>query len=135
MKMKDLNGKFFSRLILAALSGFCASLGIAAVGSVLVSGEKIGESAEPIIVVIALLMGSLISALMTTKQVQGSRIIMSLTGAGSYFLVLLCCGALVFDGIRSGVGISLLMALCSALVVWIMGPKGSKKAKYRLPKS
>ena len=134
MKIRGFNGKMVTTLLLAALTGFVVSLGTAAVGSFLVAGEKVGESAESIIVVIALLMGSLVSALMAVKRGQGSRIVMSLAGAGGYLLMLLCCGALVFDGIRSGVGMTVLMVLCSAFVVWIMGLKGSKKSKYRLPK-
>ena len=134
MKIRGFNGKMVTTLLLAALTGFVVSLGTAAVGSFLVAGEKVGESAESIIVVIALLMGSLVSALMAVKRGQGSRIVMSLAGAGGYLLMLLCCGALVFDGIRSGVGMTVLMVLCGAFVVWIMGLKGSKKSKYRLPK-
>ena len=134
MKIRGFNGKMVTTLLLAALTGFVVSLGTAAVGSFLVAGEKVGESAESIIVVIALLMGSLVSALMAVKRGQGSRIVMSLAGAGGYLLMLLCCGALVFDGIHSGVGMTVLMVLCGAFVVWIMGLKGSKKSKYRLPK-
>ncbi len=134
MKIKGFNGKMVTTLLLAALTGFVVSLGTAAVGSFLVAGEKVGESAESIIVVIALLMGSLVSALMAVKRGQGSRIVMSLAGACGYLLILLCCGALVFDGIRSGVGMTVLMVLCGAFMVWIIGLKGSKKSKYRLPK-
>ncbi len=134
MKRNGLGGKTVTALLIAALTGFVASLAIAAVGSYLVAGETVGESAETLIVVLALLAGSLVSAFMAVKRGQGSRMVMSLAGAGGYLLVLLCCGALVFDGIRGGVGMTALMALSGAFVVWIMGLKGSKKSKYRLPK-
>lgn len=134
MKRKGFNGKMLTALLFSALTGFIASLAVAAVGSYLVASEKVGESAVTIIVVIALLLGSLVSAFMAMKRGQGSRLVMSLAGAGGYLLVLLCCGALVFDGIRGGVGMTALMALCGAFAVWIMGLKGSKKSKYRLPK-
>ena len=134
MNRNGFGGKTVIALLIAALTGFVASLTTAVVGSYLIAGETVGESAETIIVVLALLIGCLVSAFMAVKRGQGSRMVMSLAGAGGYLLVLLCCGALVFDGIRGGVGMTALLTLCGAFVVWIMGLKGSKKSKYRLPK-
>lgn len=134
MKGKGFNGKIVVTLLIASLLGLAVSLLVAAVGGYLVEAETVGQSAENGFVVTALLLGSLAAAMVAVKKGQGARIVLSLAGAGTYFLLLLCCGALVFDGIRSGVGMTALVVLCAALVVWIFGLKGNKKTKYRLPK-
>ena len=134
MKIKSINRKLAVTLLMASMTGFIVTLGAAAIGSFLMAGEKVSESAESIIVALALLMGGLMSALFAVKRGQGSRLILSLAGAGGYFLLLLICGAVVFGGIRSGVGITVMMVLGSAFVVWVMGLKGNKNAKYRIPK-
>lgn len=134
MKGKGFNGKIVVTLLIASLLGLAVSLLVAAVGGYLVEAETVGQSAENGFVVTALLLGSLAAAMVAVKKGQGARIVLSLAGAGTYFLLLLCCGALVFDGIRSGVGMTALVVLCAGLVVWIFGLKGNKKTKYRLPK-
>lgn len=134
MTGKRINGKIVVTLLIAALIGFTVSILTAALGSYLVEAETLEVDAENGIVVIALLLGSLVSALISVKQGQGTRLVMSLAGAGSYFLVLLCCGVLIFDGIRDGIAMTGLVVLGAAFVVWILGIKGDKKAKYRLPK-
>lgn len=135
----DLKGKDFSvriviTLSLASVIGFAVSLLIAGIGAYLIEAETLGVQAESGIVGVALLLGSSTAAIITVKREQGTRIILCLTGAVCYYLVLLCCGALVFDGIRSGIGMTALVVLCGALAVWLLGMKREKKAKYRLPK-
>ncbi len=134
MTGKDFRVKTVITLLVASLIGFAVSLLVTGIGSYLIEAETLGENAENGIVVVALLLGSVISAMIAVKREQGTRIILSLAGAGCYYLILLCCGALFFDGIRSGIGVTALVTLSGALVVWILGIKGQKKTKYRLPK-
>ena len=134
MKNTKFNPKIMITLLIAGIIGFSVSLLVSAIGGYLIDAETVGEGSENAFVALALLMGGLSAAIIAIKRGQSNRLAMSLGGAGAYFLVLLCCSVLAFDGIRSGVGVTVLMVLGSALIVWIFGLKGNKKAKYRLPK-
>lgn len=134
MKNTKFQPKILIALLIAGTIGFSVSLLISAIGSYLIEEEMVEEGAESVIVTLALLMGSISSAIIAVKRGQDNRLAMSLSGAGAYFLMLLCCGALAFGGIDSGVGVTVMMVLGSALIVWIFGLKGNKRVKYRLPK-
>lgn len=134
MTVKSFAGKLVITLMLGLLTGLAVSMIVALIGSFLIETEKIGEDAGDWIAVLALLFGSLTSSLIAVKRSDGPRIAMSLAGAGAYYLSLLCCGATLFDGIKSGVVVTGLLVFGAGLIVCLLGLKGNKKSKYKVPK-
>ncbi len=134
MTGKSFTSKLVVTFVMSLLIGLAVSMIAALIGSFLIEAEKIGEEAEDWIATLALLAGSLASSLTAAKRGEGPRIIMSLSGAAAFYLGLLCCGAILFDGIKGGVGVTALLVFGGGLVIWLLGLRGNKKQKYKVPK-
>ena len=105
-----------------------------AVGTWLLSSEKIEERNIGYITMILLLVSSFLGALVATRLINEKRMLVCLCAGGVYLLSLWGITALFFGGIYSGVGESALVILAGVLSVALIALKGNKSAKKRIKK-
>ena len=105
-----------------------------AVGTWLLSSEKIEERNIGYITMILLLVSSFLGALVATRLINEKRMLVCLCAGSVYLLSLLGITALFFGGIYSGVGESALVILAGVLSVALIALKGNKSAKKRIKK-
>lgn len=123
-----------SALLGALFVGMLVTMVTAMVMAALVSSQTVQYTAMNIGALAALLFGSIASSLAAAKRIGRQRLFMSVAGAGVYFLALLCGGVLLFDGVKSGVGVTALIVFAGALCVTFLGAKGEKRQKYKRPR-
>jgi hypothetical protein len=126
--------KMVMRLLVALILSLMVTAFVAGIGSYLIATEGLAESGESLICVIALLLSSVAASVVMVSGGNGTRILLCLAGSGVYYGGLLCCGALVFDGVKQGMGIHALVVAFGAIVVWLLGLRGGKKRPYKVPK-
>ena len=134
MVRKDGAGKILIALALGLLLGMLVTLTGAAVTAFLISAQKIPVDGIGDAAMLTILLASATAALIVSAKAQGLRIVMCLAGGGVYFLGLLCCGAVLFDGVRGGVFPSFAVTMCGSILIWLLGVKGGRKQKYKVPK-
>ncbi len=134
MVRNDGVGKILITLALGLLLGMLVTLVGAAITASLIGGQKIQADATGYAAMFTILLASATAALIVSAKAQGLRIVMCLVGGGVYFLGLLCCGAALFDGVRGGVFPSFAVIVCGSMLVWLLGVKGGRKQKYKVPK-
>lgn len=134
MKEKMVASHLAVSLLVGLLVGMLLTILIAGIGASLIASEKVPENTADWIVVLAVLCGSMASSLVVTAREQGTRILMCLAGGAIYFVGLLCAGAVLFDGVSGGVGLTGLVAVCGSVVMWMLGMKSGKKQKIKVPK-
>ena len=123
-----------SLLLKGLVAGLATTLLIAIITASLISVETIGEEAGDIGVMVALLCGSLISAIVASGKTERMRLGMCLAGSGVYFLVLLCSAPILFDGIKSGFWTAALLTLGGSITAALLGKKKEKRRPYKVPK-
>lgn len=115
--------------------GLAISLGVtiatAGVVAFLIAGEKISENAAGYGAAVALLLGAVLGALAAAWRCGERRMVMCLISGGVYFLSLLCCTALFFDGMYQGVGTTALMVFGGSIAAGLMGMKGKRNPKLK----
>lgn len=121
-------------LLLALTVGLAVTLAAAVITASLISAETVTPEAVNVGSMAGLLLGSAAAALTAARKVGKLRLPMCMAGAAVYFLGLLCCAALLFDGVKDGVGAAALVVLAGGLVVSLLGLKGEKRPKHKLPK-
>ena len=105
----------------------------AGITAALVSGQQLSTQAIGYGGMLTILLASFAAA-MVMKGKAGERFYMPLLGSGIYFLCLLCCGALFFDGITGGLMPTLAVVSVGAGVPLLLGSKMGKRQKYKVPK-
>ena len=88
-------------LIAAAMGASVAmilTLIICVIGASMISTDRAGEGSVGIISVIALIQSSVTGAFVSFKKIRQHRILACLRAGTVYFLTLLACNALFFDG-------------------------------------
>lgn len=100
----------------------------------LIAGERVGETFLAPAAVVTVLVATFAGALVAAKKADAGRLIVCLASGAIYFLSLLCCNALFFDGAYQGLVPALLTVVGASLVAGLMGlhQKGQKfKARKR----
>ena len=96
--------------------------------SVLVAGERVGENRIGLAAVITVVISSFCGAIVAAKRIGHRRMIICLASGAVYYLSLLCCTALFFDGKFEGLGAAALTIIGSSAVAGLLGirQKGQK---------
>lgn len=87
---------------LGLLVSMAVTVAAAVVITFLVAGERIGESAIGFGALGALLLGAIAGALTAAGKIEGHRMIACLLNGAVYFVCLMCCTALFFEGQYQG---------------------------------
>ena len=134
MIRKSNAGQVISGLLMSLVVGIAITVISIMLIATLISGEHTGESANNIMISITLFFSAAIAALTAVGKTKLQRLPACLAGAGTYFLGLILCGAMVFDGIKSNIGATLLVSAGGGLCMALLGRNKIKKGKYKLPK-
>lgn len=127
-----------AKIPVALLLGLAVGLAVTLIGAVitasLIQSRSIDEDATGLAAMVIILLGAAAASLVTAGKVPQMRLVMCLGGGGIYLLGLLCCAAVLFDGVKAGVLPSLPVIAAGSLAVYLLGMKGSRKPKYKVPK-
>ncbi len=134
MMQKELKKKIPLALLMALIIGISVSLMVAMVAAAMIAGEKVQEDASGWIAMLSVFFGSLTTALVTMGKVKQMRFAMCLSAGGVYMLGLCCMGAVMFDGVKSGLWATGALALGGALTAFLLGMERKGKPKFKIPK-
>lgn len=102
---------------------------LTAIAALLMSRESLAEDSIDIIVIAVELISSLAGAWTAYTLIKSRRLLVCLGTVAGYYLLMLGCTALFFDGQYQGVGISALAVLVGGLVVGLLGLKEKKQSR------
>ena len=114
-KREDHNAQRLLDMIKALTIGWITTIGLSAIVSLLLYKEQLSENMVSISAVIITVISSTIIAFLSGRR-QDSKIIWSIAGGLLYYLSLLGCNALIFDGKYNGLLASLLTITGCSLV-------------------
>ncbi len=118
--------------------GLVLSLGLTAavccLSAYLVSSGKMSESAIGYGAAAALLISSAGGAMLSAAKIGQHRMPVCLISGAVYFLSLLCCTALFFEGRFEGVGISALLILGGSGAAGLVGLRQKRSRRPKLKK-
>ena len=134
MVQKDTRLKIPSALLLGLAVGLTVTGLVAAVTAFLIAGENIQEDGMGVAAMAAILLGALAAALVTVGKVKEMRLVMCLAAGAVYLLGLICCAAILFDGVKGGIGASAAVTFGGSLAVFLIGLNKGKRPKYKVPK-
>lgn len=134
MIRKEGTGKIPTALVFAIVAGLAVTVLGTVIAASLIHAQTIGEDAAGVAAMITILFGAMISSVVAAEKVREMRFVMCLSGGVVYYLTLICCAAIVFDGVKSGIFASLAVAAAGSMVVYLLGMKGGRKPKYKVPK-
>lgn len=106
--------------------GWIITILMAVVITVLVAGQHVNESAITIAAVITITVASFMAAITASGKVAENRIAIWFASGAIYFISLLGCTALFFDGSYRGIGGAALTIACSSAVAGLLGMKQKK---------
>ena len=110
--------------------GLATVLLVTAIGASLITSEKLPENGVDWISTVALLFGSAVSAATAAGKMRRNGLVICLGGSLTLYVALCCMSAVLFDGLKSGVGITALVMLIGGVVVWLVCLGKQKKRKY-----
>lgn len=134
MKGKIVPAHFAISLCISMVLGVLTTVLIAGIGAYLIASELAGERSDVLCAGLAVLCGSFVSAAVATARERAAGAASGFAGGLAYFLALICGGVIAFDGVRGGVGLTLLLALCGPGVLWLLTLRPAKRRKIKLPK-
>lgn len=117
-------------LALGWLAAIGVTLAVAVAATGLIAKERIGESAASTAAVAAVLLSSFVGAMVTSGRIGSRRLVVCLASGGLYFVTLICCHALLFQGKYVGLPGSALTILGCCLVAGLLGVR-SKQPRNR----
>lgn len=101
--------------------GWAITIAMAVITTFLTAAERVGEGFLAPAAVATLLMATFAGAMVSAAGTGSSRLIICLCSGGLYYLSLICCNALFFDGRFQGLPAALLMVLGSCLIAALTG--------------
>lgn len=102
--------------------------------SILVAGERVGENLITPAAVITVMIASFLGAIVAAKRVGQRRLIICLASGAIYYLSLLCCTALFFDGKYEGLGAAALTIIGCSAVAGLLGLRQKRQKMKGLQK-
>ena len=110
--------------------GWATTFVLATISTGLIAGNRLADSSMSTVSVITMVLSGFLSAVVAGAKVGQRRILVCGCVGTVYFVILLCCNALFFDGKYRGVLGGALTILGSALVASML-KKGQQKHKVR----
>ena len=126
----------WTAIVKAAVLGAGGSMGITllltALATSLVGRETVGESSVDALTAGILILSSIGGSLLGAAVAGHHRLQVCLATGGMYFLLLIGCTALLFDGVYRGVGVTALAILGGSGASALVGLKeGKRRGAYR----
>lgn len=115
----------------AILSLLMTLIGAAAV-TFLIAAERIGEDQLGYGAGAAIFIGALVGALTAVAMAGEKRLIVCGLHAAVYFVILLCCTAMFFDGRYDGIGVTAMLILGANGAVWLLGMRRDSRGRGRV---
>lgn len=134
MSRKEGAAKIPAALALGLTVGMVITVIGAVITASLIQAQTVGDDAAGIAAMVTILFGAAGASLAAAGKVPQMRFAMCLAGGGIYLLGLLCSAAILFDGVKTGVVPSVAVILAGSLAVCLLGMKGSRRPKYKVPK-
>ena len=125
-RLNNLNIKYY---ILSLIVGMLILIVINAIGSLLITSEKIQSNTEGYITMISTLAASYASASLWLVKWKRNKLIGCGTSACGLFCVLLTVNGIVTGANYNGVGVTILIILCGSAIAAL--PKKKSEAEYR----
>ena len=121
--------------LVSLMAGMCVSLGTAMIFAVLIGKEVLGEGAVGYGAMISVFAGSMVAGVVSCQKMDLPRLAICVSSGALYWLTLMLWGWLIFGNVTGGILPTAGICLGGALLVCILGRKGSGKPKYKVPKS
>ena len=134
MVRKEGSAKIPAAAGLGLLLGMIITLIGALITAWLIQAQKIGEDTVGLAAMVIILLGASASTAVTAGKGSSARFLMCLAGGGIYFLGLLCCGAMLFEGVKAGVVPTACVAAAGSMLVYLLGTKRGRRTNYKVPK-
>ncbi len=134
MKKKKMAASYPVALGSGWIAGWIVTLLLAVIISVLIAGEQVQVRMLGPAAVITVVAATFAAASVAAKGAGEKRLVLSIAAGAIYYLSLLCCTALFFDGQFQGLGGAALTIMGTALVTGLLGSK-KKTKKHRYAKS
>ena len=136
--MSKQNGNSVLSSLKSMALGACVSMVMALVlcgtGAILLSTERVGEDSIGAITVVTLMVSSIIGALTAIRQAGQQKLLVSIGTGCVFYLMLLACTAMFFDGAYYGLGATALVILagccCGALLSLRENKPKTRGSKY-----
>lgn len=119
---------------LSLLIGLMITAGIAMVFAALVGQELLGENTLGYGAMAAVFAGSCVAGIVAAVKIDLPKLVATAGSGLVLWLGLMLCGWLFFGKLGSGILPTAAICLGGALLVGLMGQKGSRKPKYKVPK-
>lgn len=134
MLHKESRLKIPSALIMGLVSGVAVSILVAILIAILINAGNIQEGVLDVAAMVAILLGAMTAALVTVGKVKEKRFVMCIAAGAVYLLGLMMIAAVLFDGVKGGIGASAAVVFGGVLAVFLMGMNRGKRPKYKMPK-
>ena len=124
-KQKDLDMTLLpSALLLGILASMTTTLSLTALMAYLMAGERVGEDNLNLVAVVVLITSAAFGAMCAFRRLRHRRLLICLTSGGVYFLVLVACNALLFEGTYHYMGITALAVAGGSSAAALLGLRG-----------
>lgn len=134
MPGKEGAGKIPAALLCGLITGLVVTAVGAMVAATLVNANTIDQTMIGYAAMVIILLGGAAAAFAAVLKLPQMRFVMCLSGALVYLLGLICCAAILFDGVKTGLFPAILVTVAGGMAVYLLGLKRSRRTKYRLPK-
>ncbi len=121
--------------LVSLITGMCVSLGVAMVFAALIGKEVLGEGAKGYGAMISVFAGSMVAGVVSCVKIDYSKLVICASSGILFWLTLMLWGWLIFGNVTGGILPTAGICLGGALLVCLLGRKGSGKPKYKVPKS
>lgn len=131
-KMKQ-RGKAASMAVGLAMGfgiSWAVTLLLAVMATFLIAGERVGESFLPSVAVGAVMVSAFVGAMVSAAKIGSRRLIVCLISGGIYYVSLVVCNGLLFDGAYQGLVAALLSILGCCLLAALLGLR-RKSGKFK----
>lgn len=135
MVKKEGPSKIPAALVLGLGIGLIVTIIGALITAWLIQAQVIEEDVTGFAAMVIILLSAVAAAAVAAGKGASMHLVMCLGGGGIYFLGLLCNAAILFDGVRAGVIPSACAALGGSMLVYLLGMKGGRRKKYKIPRS
>lgn len=121
-------------LLAGWLTAWVTTMLLTLITTFLLAGEHISERAMAPAAVITISISALISAMVAAEKTTEKRMIVCMINGGVYFLSLICCTALFFDGIYQGIGSAALTVIGCSLISGFLSIRQKRQKNQYLKK-
>lgn len=102
----------------------------AIIAASLISGDRVGEGFLPSVAVATVMVAAFAGAMVSAGKIGNRRLPVCLASGGIYYLSLVCCNALFYDGAYQGLVAGLMSILGTCLLAALVGLR-RKPGKYK----